>query len=40
MIKTFKSNDKTKLTAHFAVNEFRCKCGGNHDTKQIGRAHV
>ena len=33
MIKIFKSNDKTKITAHFAVNEFRCKCGGNHDTK-------
>ncbi len=33
MIKTFKSTDKTQLTAHFNISEFRCKCGGNHDTK-------
>lgn len=33
MIKTFKSNDKTQLTEHFNVSEFRCKCGGTHDTK-------
>lgn len=28
----YKSTDKTQLTAHFNVSEFRCKCGGNHDT--------
>ena len=33
MIKTYKSADNTQLTTHFAVNEFRCKCGRNHDTK-------
>ncbi len=33
MIKTFKSTDKTQLTAHFNVSEFTCKCGGNHDTQ-------
>ena len=33
MIKTFKSTDKTQLTTHFNVSEFRCKCGGSHDTK-------
>ncbi|MCM1229832.1 MAG: D-Ala-D-Ala carboxypeptidase family metallohydrolase [Ruminococcus flavefaciens] len=33
MIKTFKSTDKTQLTEHFNVQEFRCKCGGNHDIK-------
>ena len=32
MIKTYKSNDKTQLTEHFNVSEFRCKCGGGHDT--------
>ena len=30
-IKTYKYNDKTKLTEHFGVWEFRCKCGKNHD---------
>ena len=30
---TYKSTDKTQLTTHFNVNEFKCKCGGNHDTK-------
>lgn len=29
---TYKYNDKTQLTAHFNVSEFRCKCGGTHDT--------
>lgn len=29
---TYKSADKTQLTAHFNVSEFRCKCGGSHDT--------
>ena len=33
MIKTFKSTDKTQLTTHFNVSEFRCKCGSSHDTK-------
>lgn len=33
MIKIFKSTDTLKITEHFSVNEFRCKCGGNHDTK-------
>lgn len=32
-IKTYKSTDKTQLTEHFNVSEFKCKCGGNHDTK-------
>ena len=32
MTKTFKSTDKTQLTEHFNVSEFRCKCGGTHDT--------
>lgn len=31
-IKTYKSTDKTQLTEHFNVQEFRCKCGGTHDT--------
>lgn len=33
MIKTYKSTDNTQLTTHFNVREFKCKCGGNHDTK-------
>ena len=33
MIKIYKSTDRTQLTTHFNVSEFRCKCGGNHDTK-------
>ena len=33
MIKTFKSTDRTQLTTHFNVSEFKCKCEGNHDTK-------
>ncbi|MDE7098320.1 MAG: hypothetical protein K2O60_04165 [Ruminococcus sp.] len=32
-IKTYKSTDKTQLTEHFNISEFRCKCGGTHDTK-------
>ncbi len=32
MTNTYKSNDKTQLTAHFNVSEFKCKCGQNHDT--------
>ncbi|MCM1530135.1 MAG: D-Ala-D-Ala carboxypeptidase family metallohydrolase [Alistipes sp.] len=30
---TYKYNDKTQLTPHFNVSEFRCKCGGAHDTQ-------
>lgn len=30
-IKTYKHGDKTKLSAHFAANEFQCKCGKTHD---------
>lgn len=33
MIKTYKSTDRIQLTEHFNVSEFKCKCGGNHDTK-------
>ena len=29
---TYRSTDKTQLTTHFNVSEFKCKCGGNHDT--------
>lgn len=32
MTKTYKSTDKTQLTEHFNVSEFRCKCGQNHNT--------
>lgn len=32
MTNTYKSNDKTQLTAHFNVSEFRCKCGETHNT--------
>jgi len=32
-MRTYKYNDKTQLTAHFNVGEFRCKCGGSHDTR-------
>lgn len=30
-VNTYKYNDKTQLTAHFRVQEFKCKCGKNHD---------
>ena len=30
-IKTYKYNDKSKLSTHFKVSEFKCKCGKNHD---------
>jgi len=30
-IKKYKYNDKTQLTEHFNVQEFKCKCGKNHD---------
>lgn len=32
-IKTYKYNDKTKLTEHFGVWEWKCKCGKNHEIK-------
>ena len=32
MIKTYPFDDKTQLSAHFNVSEFRCKCGKAHDT--------
>ena len=32
MTNTYKSTDKTQLAEHFNVLEFRCKCGGTHDT--------
>lgn len=32
MTNTYKSSDKTQLTTHFNVSEFKCKCGQNHDT--------
>lgn len=31
-IKTFAFTDKTQLTQHFNVSEFRCKCGYEHNT--------
>lgn len=33
MIKEYKYNDATKLSEHFKVSEFKCKCGGNHNIK-------
>ena len=32
MVKTYKCSDTSKLSMHFSVSEFRCKCGGEHDT--------
>ncbi len=32
MTNTYKSTDNTQLMEHFNVSEFRCKCGGTHDT--------
>ena len=32
MTKNYSYNDNTQLTPHFNVSEFRCKCGGTHDT--------
>ncbi|MDE6775810.1 MAG: hypothetical protein K2J37_05905 [Ruminococcus sp.] len=29
---TYKSTDRTQLTTHFNLSEFKCKCGGTHDT--------
>lgn len=33
MIKTYKYNNRTQLTKHFNVQEFKCKCGKNHSIK-------
>ena len=30
-VKSYKWNDKTQLSPHFNVQEFRCKCGNQHD---------
>ena len=30
-VKTYKATDRTQLTEHFNVQEFRCKCGSDHD---------
>ncbi len=30
-VKTYASNDRTQLSAHFNVQEFKCKCGQSHD---------
>ena len=30
-VKTYASNDRTQLSAHYNVQEFRCKCGSTHD---------
>ncbi len=45
MIKTYPFDDKTQLSVHFNVSEFRCKCGKAHDTlladelvRQVGTA--
>ena len=32
-VKSYKYNDKTQLTKHFNVSEWKCKCGKNHDIK-------
>ena len=32
-VKTYKYNDKTQLTEHFKVSEWKCKCGKNHEIK-------
>ena len=32
-VKTYKYNDKTQLTEHFNVQEWKCKCGKKHDIK-------
>ena len=32
-VKTYKYNDKTQLTKHFNVQEWKCKCGKNHEIK-------
>ncbi|MDE6678063.1 MAG: hypothetical protein K2K02_03385 [Ruminococcus sp.] len=32
MTKNYKYNYNSMLTEHFNISEFRCKCGGTHDT--------
>lgn len=32
-VKFYSHNDKTQLSTHFNVKEFKCKCGGNHTNK-------
>ena len=32
MLMTYKHNNNERLTTHFSVGEFRCKCGGEHPT--------
>lgn len=32
-VKSYNYNDKTQLTEHFNVQEFKCKCGTNHKIK-------
>lgn len=31
-VKNYKSTDTSKLSEHFKVSEFKCKCGGTHNT--------
>ena len=31
MTRTYRNDDNTKLSEHFNVQEFRCKCGQSHD---------
>ncbi len=31
MIKKYESGDKSQLSPHFNVQEFRCKCGKEHE---------
>lgn len=33
MLNNYSASDKTQITTHFNASEFKCKCGGNHDTK-------
>lgn len=32
MIKYYASNDNSQISPHFKVSEFKCKCGGTHQT--------
>ena len=32
MSKTYEYSDKTQLSPHFNISEFRCKCGKEHET--------
>ena len=31
-VKSYSASDNSQLSEHFKVSEFRCKCGGTHDT--------